>query len=84
MTLIVTYNSDEWRRRTFEIRIDDQLLQQQVIERRGPLRFYDVEYAIDPESIKGKDKVTVSFHATGGNETGAVYGIRMIRADAER
>jgi hypothetical protein len=34
--------------------------------------------------VKGKQKVTVKFQATQGNEIGAVYGIRMIRADAER
>jgi len=28
--------------------------------------------------------VTVRFEATNGNEIGGVFGIRMIRADAER
>ena len=37
-----------------------------------------------PKLVKGKQKVTVKFQATQGNEIGAVYGIRMIRADAER
>ena len=37
-----------------------------------------------PRLVKGKPKVTVKFQATQGNEIGAVYGIRMIRADAER
>jgi uncharacterized protein len=84
MALVVTYNHDEWRRRTFDIRVNDQLLQSQTIERRGPLRFFDVEYAIPPELVEGKKQVAVRFEATGGNETAAVYGIRMIRADAER
>jgi len=84
MALIVTYNHDEWRRRTFEVRIDDQVVAEQVIERRGPLRFFDVEYELPARLMRGQEKVTVSFHATGGNETGAVYGLRMIRADAER
>jgi len=42
-----------------------------------------------PDSVrvdraKDKKKMAVRFEATGGNETGAVFGIRMIRADAER
>ena len=36
------------------------------------------------ELVKDKQKVTVRFQATGGNEIAAVFGIRMIRADAER
>jgi hypothetical protein len=79
MALVVTYNHDEWRRRTFEIRIDDQLLKEQIIERRGPLVFFDVEYKVAPRFLENKKKVAVSFHATGGNETAAIYGIRMIR-----
>jgi hypothetical protein len=84
MALIVTYNSDEWQKRTFEIQIDGQLLKEQTIERRGPLQFFDVEYAVPAELITDKARVTVRFQATGGNETGAIFGIRMIRADAPR
>jgi hypothetical protein len=79
MALVITYNHDEWRRRTFEIRIDGELLKKQTIERRGPLRFFDVEYALSGDLVEGKQKVTVLLQATGGNETAAVFGIRMIR-----
>ena len=37
-----------------------------------------------PGIVAGKQKVTVKFQATRGNEIGAVFGLRMIRADAER
>jgi hypothetical protein len=84
MTLVVTYNHDEWRRRTFQIQIDGQVLKEQTIERRGPLRFYDAQYPIPAAMLADKQRVTVRFQATGGNETAAVYGIRMIRGDAER
>jgi hypothetical protein len=84
MTLVVTYNHDEWQQRTFDIFVDGQRVGEQTIDRRGPLRFFDVEYPVPPELLKDKPKVTVAFRATGGNEIGAVYGIRMIRADAER
>jgi len=84
MALIVTYNHDEWRQRTFEILVDGRRIQQQTVPRRGPMRFFDVETPVPAELVQGKQKVTVRFQATGGNEIAAVYGIRMIRADAER
>jgi hypothetical protein len=34
--------------------------------------------------ICGKEKVTIRFQATEGNEIATVFGIRLIRADAER
>ena len=37
----------------------------------------------DLEVLKGKQKVTVKFQAANGSEIGAVFGIRMIRADAK-
>jgi len=87
MTLIVTYNSEQRDRRTFEILVDGKRIQEQIIERQSPeqvARFFDVEYSIPAELVKKKQKVTVRFQATNGNEIAAVFGIRMIRADAER
>ena len=82
LALVVTYNHDEWQVRTFDILVDGQRIAEQTLERRGPLRFFDVEYALPAEAVKGKQKVTVRFQATQGNEIGAVFGLRMIRADA--
>ena len=56
-----------------------------AIERYPPgsptARFYDVDYKIPAEVVKEKQKVTVRFQATGGNETPAVFGIRIVRAE---
>jgi DUF1680 family protein len=84
MALVVTYYSDEWRKRTFDILVDGRRVGEQTIERGGPVRFFDVEYPVPAELVKDKQKVTVRFQATNGNEIAAVFGIRMIRADAER
>jgi hypothetical protein len=88
MTLIVTYNSQERAKRTFEILVDGARVGEHTIERYPPGsssgNFYDVEYAIPAELVKGKQKVTVRFQATNNNETAAIFGIRIIRADAER
>jgi len=87
MTLVVTYTNDEQQKRTFDILVEGRKLGEQAMERRSPekdVRIFDVEYALPAELIRGKQKVTVRFEATGGNATGAVLGIRMIRADALR
>jgi DUF1680 family protein len=86
MTLITTYHSEERANRTFEILVDGVRIAEQKIDRHRPgtpsRRFFEVDYAIPAELVKGKQKVTVRFQATGGNETAGVYGIRIIRADA--
>jgi DUF1680 family protein len=82
MTLVVTYNSEEWRTRTFDILIDGQKLASQKVERDLPGRFYDVETPIPAALVAGKTKVTVRFEATNNNEIAAIFGIRMVRADA--
>jgi DUF1680 family protein len=82
MTLVCTYNADEWRKRTFDVLVDGQKVGNQTIEARGETKFFDVEYKIPASLVEGKKKVTVRFEATEGNEIGAVYGIRTFRADA--
>jgi DUF1680 family protein len=84
MALVVTCRNDESRRRSFDVLVDGTKVGQGVIEKDGPSRFFDVEYAIPADLVKDKAKVTVRFEATGGNETATVFGIRMIRADAAR
>ena len=48
------------------------------------MRFLDVEYAIPPELIEGKQKVTVRFEASPGSDIPGVFGIRIVRADQAR
>ena len=87
MTLVVTYGTEEQQARSFEVLVDGVRIGDQAMERRSPeqiTRFFDVEYALPENLVKGKEKVTVRFQATNGNEIGAVYGLRMIRAEAAR
>jgi hypothetical protein len=88
LALIVTYHGEERATRSFEILMDGVRVGEQRIERHRPgsssKPFFEVEYAIPSDVVKGKQKVTVRFQATGGNETAGVFGLRMIRADAER
>lgn len=88
MALVITLNSGEQRHCTFDILADSRRIGQQTIERLGPgspaAHFFDVEYALPADLIKGKQRVTVRFDANGGHDIATVYGIRTIRADAPR
>ena len=84
LMLVVTYSSDEEKKRTFEIQADGQRVAEESVEKSSPSRLYDVEYKLPANIVEGKQKVTVKFRATGGNEIAAVCGIRVVRADAER
>jgi len=84
--LVVTYYSVERRRgpARFEIQVEGQRIGQEQLENSEPARFFDVEYAIPADLIQGKERITVRFQAAEGSSTAGVYGIRTIRADAER
>ena len=84
VAMVVTCYGDEWRLRTFDILVDGQKIGEQRIDKGGPTRFFDTEYPIPAEIVRGKSKVTVRFQATQGNETGGVFGIRMLRSTAPR
>jgi hypothetical protein len=85
-TVVATYFSEEHDRRSFEILADGQRIGEQTIERvpygSAEGNFFDVQYKIPDGLLKNKKKITVRFQATGNDEIAAVYGVRLIRADA--
>ena len=86
MTLIATYYSGD-RRGTpadFEIQVDGRRVAGQEVRLQDTPRFFDAEYPIPPELIRGKEKVTVRFQAKDGSQIATVFGLRMIRGDAAR
>jgi uncharacterized protein len=88
LAVVVTFNTDERGKRSTEILVDGQRVGEQSIDRSPPGsavgKFFDVDYKVPAELVKDKKKVTVKFQATGGNETATVFGVRTVRADAER
>jgi len=86
--LVVTYSNDAHARKGgFDILVDGTKVGEQTIERRTPeidVRFFDVQYALPLELVKGKQKVTVRFQAKEGEAIPGVFGIRTVRADATR
>jgi DUF1680 family protein len=83
MKLVVTYNTEERRKRTFDILVDGQRVGEQTIERFAPGsgtgEFFDVAYSLPISLAEEKKIVTVRFQATGGNEIAAVFGVRLCR-----
>jgi hypothetical protein len=87
MALVITYSNDARRPTHCEVLVDGRKVGEEVGERRSPeqdIRFLGVEYAIPADLLKDKKKVTVRFEATNGDATPGVFGVRMVRADAER
>lgn len=84
MAVVVTYYSDEWRKRTFDILADGQKIGEQVVAKDGVPHFFDVEYPLPASLVQNKSKVTIRFQAAPGSEIAAVFGVRMIRADSDR
>lgn len=88
VALVVTFNTDERGKRSVEILVDGQRIGEQSIDRSPPGsatgKFFDVDYKLPADFLKDKRKITVKFQATNGNETATVFGLRAVRADADR
>ena len=80
--LVVTYNRDNRRARSFEILVDGERVGEERIPFDSESRFYDREYALPPALVHGKTQLTIRFQAPEGNEIAPVYGLRLIRGGA--
>ena len=54
--LVVTYQTDNRRIRTFDILIEGQRVASQTLEPNGESRFFDVEYTLPPALVAGKPR----------------------------
>lgn len=77
--LVVTYNSDNRRDRSFAIHADGERVAEQRLAKSSVSRFVDIEYPLPATIVNGKPKLTVRFEATNGNEVAPVFGIRTVR-----
>ena len=86
MVLILTFYSDDRRGSpgTFEIQVDGQTIGEQSVGRSEPRRFFDVEHPIPAALVQGKSKITLRFQARPNSQVPTIFGLRVIRGDAER
>jgi DUF1680 family protein len=84
IALWVTFGGDRWRKSTLDILVDGKKIADHAEPHLSPdqeKQFVDVSYVIPADLIAGKSKVTVRLQATDGNDIGAIFGVRTVRAD---
>ena len=77
--LVVTYNRDNRRARSFEIVVDGQTLASEKFDFDSASKFFDREYVLPPALVQGKTRLTIRFQAAGTLEVAPVYALRLIR-----
>lgn len=80
LNLLLTYIGDD-KDRKWDLLVDG--VKVQTIEWPGGKtgKFYDFEYPLPPELLKGKSKVTVRIEANYGKTAGRVFGIRVVKVN---
>ena len=76
--LLLSYMGDD-KGRAFDILIDGKKIATQELKGAEPGRFFDVEYPIPAELLKGKSKVEVKIQAYPGKTAGRVFSPRILR-----
>jgi hypothetical protein len=84
MALLVTLNSERQDGASFEVHVDGTRVATQSVVSSSSGGFYDAEITLPANLVAGKEKITVRFQATGTGRIPTVFGVRTIRADAER
>lgn len=76
--LLCSYIGDD-KNSAFDLLIDGTKIGTQELKGGTVGRFFDVEYAIAPELIKGKTKVVVRVQAHPNRTAGRVFGCRIVK-----
>ncbi len=59
--------------RSFTLLVDGEVLEEVVLENVNPDNFYDMYYEIPTEMVEGKDKITITFEASGNGYAGGIF-----------
>ncbi|MGB7296840.1 MAG: beta-L-arabinofuranosidase domain-containing protein [Candidatus Aminicenantales bacterium] len=78
LMLLCTYWGSDVNR-TFDILVDGTRIATQTVNVNFPGDFFDVEYKIQSELVRGKEKVSVRFQAPDGGTAGGLFGLVMLR-----
>ena len=78
--LLCTYwGSDSGRK--FDILVDGQRIATEDLKSEKPNMFFEREYQIPANLLKGKDKITVKFQAMDNRQAGGVFGCYILKAE---
>jgi DUF1680 family protein len=83
MALLITLHSEQQDRASFEVLVDGTRVATPSIVDNSVSGFYDARIVVPANLLTGKEKVTVRFQATGNGRIPTVFGVRMIRANAQ-
>jgi hypothetical protein len=78
-TIVVTYNSDNRRLRSFEILADGKRIGVEELPQSSVSKFVDIAYPLPPELARDKQRIVIRFQATDGNEIAPVFSVRSTR-----
>jgi hypothetical protein len=80
-TLRATYWGEE-RDRLFDIIVEGRTIATQRLHGDRPGEFFDVEYAIPADVVRGKETVEIRFQpASGTTRCGPVFGVRLLEPE---
>ena len=76
---MLTYIGDD-RGRKFDILVDGTKIE--TVDWNGGKtgKFFDIEYPIPAELVKGKTKITIRVEANAGKTAGRIFGCRILKA----
>jgi uncharacterized protein len=85
LSLLLRYWGAEWGNRKFDIYIDDEkLVTEDNTNRWNQSMFKNVVYSIPDSMVKGKNHVRVKFLSLPESTAGAIYIVRLLRAEDKK
>lgn len=82
LELVLSFSTEEWRTRTFDVSVNGHHLATQSVERKLPGEFFDVSTPI-PVELSQQATLVIRLQAHEGSKLAALYGARLVRANTE-
>jgi DUF1680 family protein len=77
--LINTYWGMDNRGRTFDIFVDGEKIATEDLNKFKESRFYDISHRIPTKLTEGKKRITIMMKGQKENQTGPVFGVRVVK-----
>lgn len=72
------------RARSFDILADNVRIATQTLNADRPGKFFDVDYPLPPEIVRGKEKIRIRFVPHGRSSVGPVFGVRLFTGKPQK
>ena len=82
LELVLSFSTEEWRTRTFDVSVNGHHLATQSVERKLPGEFFDVSYPI-PVELSQQSPLSIRLQSHEGSELAALYGARLVKSNNE-